>query len=84
MAPSTRAAEGPPQRRCRRYRPFINGYVGPNDEPDPRGSPMKIKFHARASSRLDGGGLAVVTDPCTPGRPDFDPIDDPADVAGQS
>ena len=43
---------------------------------------MKIKFYAHASFRLEGDGLAVVTDPYTPG-PDvsnFDPIDEPADV----
>ena len=41
---------------------------------------MKIKFYAHASFRLEGDGLAVVTDPYTPDRSGFDPIDEPADV----
>jgi L-ascorbate metabolism protein UlaG (beta-lactamase superfamily) len=43
---------------------------------------MKIKFYAHASFRLEGDGVAVVTDPYTPG-PDvsnFDPIQETADV----
>ncbi|MCC6454042.1 MAG: MBL fold metallo-hydrolase [Caldilineaceae bacterium] len=43
---------------------------------------MKIKFYAHASFRLEGDGVAVVTDPYTPG-PDvsnFDPIQEPADL----
>jgi L-ascorbate metabolism protein UlaG (beta-lactamase superfamily) len=43
---------------------------------------MKIKFYAHASFRLEGDGLAIVTDPYTPG-PDvsgFDPIAEPADI----
>ena len=41
---------------------------------------MKITFYAHASFRLEGDGLAVITDPYTPGRSHFDPIDEPADV----
>lgn len=41
---------------------------------------MKIKFYAHASFRLEGDGLTVITDPYTPGRSHFDPIDEPADV----
>lgn len=43
---------------------------------------MKIKFYAHASFRLEADGLAVVTDPYTPGPEGsgFDPIDEPADV----
>ena len=43
---------------------------------------MKIKFYAHASFRLEADGLAVVTDPYTPGSENsgFDPIDEPADV----
>lgn len=43
---------------------------------------MKIKFYAHASFRLEGDGLAIVTDPYTPGPEvsNFDPIGEPADV----
>ncbi len=43
---------------------------------------MKIRFYAHASFRLEADGLAVITDPYTPGRQNsgFDPIDEPADV----
>lgn len=41
---------------------------------------MHIKFYAHASFRLEGDGLAVVTDPYNPARSRFDPIDEPADV----
>lgn len=43
---------------------------------------MKIKFYAHASFRLEGDGIAVITDPYTPGPQvsNFDPIQEPADV----
>jgi L-ascorbate metabolism protein UlaG (beta-lactamase superfamily) len=43
---------------------------------------VKIRFYAHASFRLEADGLAVVTDPYTPGPQNsgFDPIDEPADV----
>jgi len=44
---------------------------------------VKITFYAHASFRLEADGLAVVTDPYTPGpKPGsgFDPIDEPADI----
>ncbi len=43
---------------------------------------MKITFYAHASFRLEADGLAVVTDPYTPGpgRSGFDRIDEPADI----
>ncbi|MBB3934200.1 MBL fold metallo-hydrolase [Aureimonas phyllosphaerae] len=43
---------------------------------------MKITFYAHASFRLEADGLAVVTDPYTPGpgQSGFDPIDEPADI----
>jgi L-ascorbate metabolism protein UlaG (beta-lactamase superfamily) len=43
---------------------------------------MKIKFYAHASFRLEGDGLAVVTDPYTPGPQvsNFDPINEAADI----
>lgn len=43
---------------------------------------MKVKFYAHASFRLEGDGLAVVTDPYTPGpgASGFDPIAEPADI----
>lgn len=47
---------------------------------------MKIKFYAHASFRLEGDGLAVVTDPYTPGPgvSGFAPIDEPADIVVMS
>jgi L-ascorbate metabolism protein UlaG (beta-lactamase superfamily) len=43
---------------------------------------VKIRFYAHASFRLEAEGLAVITDPYTPGPQNsgFDPIDEPADV----
>ena len=43
---------------------------------------MKIKFYAHASFRLEADGLAVITDPYTPGpgHSGFDPIEEAADV----
>ena len=43
---------------------------------------MKIRFYAHASFRLEVDGLAVITDPYTPGphNSGFDSIDEPADV----
>ena len=41
---------------------------------------MKITFYAHASFRLEGDGLTVITDPYTPGRSKFDPINEPADI----
>jgi hypothetical protein len=43
---------------------------------------VKIRFYAHASFRLEADGLAVFTDPYTPGphNSGFDPIDEPADV----
>src|SRR3954451_13231339 len=43
---------------------------------------MKIKFYAHASFRLEADGIAIVTDPYTPGPQvsNFDPIDEPADI----
>ena len=43
---------------------------------------MKIKFYAHASFRLEADGLAIITDPYTPGPQNsgFDPIDEPADI----
>jgi L-ascorbate metabolism protein UlaG (beta-lactamase superfamily) len=41
---------------------------------------VKIKFYAHASFRLEADGVALVTDPYTPGRSGFDPIDEPADI----
>lgn len=41
---------------------------------------MKITFYAHASFRLEADGLSVVTDPYTPERSGFDPIDEPADL----
>jgi L-ascorbate metabolism protein UlaG (beta-lactamase superfamily) len=41
---------------------------------------MKVKFYAHASFRLEGDGIAIVTDPFTPAKSGFDPIDEPADL----
>ena len=43
---------------------------------------MKIRFYAHASFLLEADGLAVTTDPYTPGphNSGFDPIDEPADI----
>ena len=41
---------------------------------------MKIKFYAHASFRLEGDGLSIITDPFTPARSGFDPINEPADI----
>jgi len=43
---------------------------------------MKIKFYAHACFRLEGDGLAVITDPYTPGPggSQFEPVDEPADI----
>lgn len=43
---------------------------------------MKIKFYAHASFRLEADGLAVITDPYTPGpgHSGFDPIEEAADL----
>jgi L-ascorbate metabolism protein UlaG (beta-lactamase superfamily) len=47
---------------------------------------VKIRFYAHASFRLEADGLAVITDPYTPGPQNsgFDPIDEPADVVVMS
>jgi L-ascorbate metabolism protein UlaG (beta-lactamase superfamily) len=45
-------------------------------------APLYLTFYAHASFRLEADGLAVITDPYTPG-PDgsgFDPINEPADL----
>lgn len=41
---------------------------------------MKITFYAHASFRLEADGLVVITDPYTPGRSGFAPINEPADI----
>lgn len=41
---------------------------------------MRITFYAHASFRLEADGIALVTDPYTPARSGFDPIDEPADI----
>lgn len=41
---------------------------------------MKVKFYAHASFRLEGDGVTVVTDPFTPVRSGFEPINEPADI----
>lgn len=45
---------------------------------------MKIKFYAHASFRFEADGLALVTDPYTPGASGFRPIDEPADIVVMS
>lgn len=41
---------------------------------------MKITFYAHASFRLEADGIAVVTDPFSPEKSGFDPINEKADV----
>ena len=41
---------------------------------------MKITFYAHASFRFEADGKVVVTDPYTPGRSGFDPIEEAADL----
>jgi len=41
---------------------------------------VKITFYAHASFRLEADGLVVITDPYTPGRSGFAPINEPADI----
>ncbi|MDT7951463.1 MAG: MBL fold metallo-hydrolase [Acetobacteraceae bacterium] len=41
---------------------------------------MRITFYAHACFRLEADGVAVITDPYTPCRSGFDPIDEPADL----
>ena len=41
---------------------------------------MKITFYAHASFRLEADGIAVVTDPFSPEKSGFDPINEPADI----
>jgi L-ascorbate metabolism protein UlaG (beta-lactamase superfamily) len=41
---------------------------------------MKITFYAHASFRLESDGLVVVTDPYTPGRSGFSPIEEAANL----
>src|SRR3712207_983230 len=45
-------------------------------------APVKIRYYAHASFRLEGDGLVVITDPYTPGprNSGFDPIDESADI----
>lgn len=41
---------------------------------------MKIKFYAHASFRLEADGLALVTDPFSPEKSKFTPINEAADI----
>jgi L-ascorbate metabolism protein UlaG (beta-lactamase superfamily) len=41
---------------------------------------MKIRFYAHASFRFEADGIAVITDPYTPGKSGFAPIREPADL----
>ncbi|MBV8591389.1 MAG: MBL fold metallo-hydrolase [Acetobacteraceae bacterium] len=41
---------------------------------------MKITFYAHASFRLEADGLVVITDPYTPAKSGFDPIEESADI----
>ncbi len=41
---------------------------------------MNLTFYAHASFRLETPDLAVITDPYTPGRSGFDPIEETADL----
>ena len=41
---------------------------------------MKIKWYGHACFRIEGDGIAIVTDPYTPELAGLDPVDEPADV----
>jgi L-ascorbate metabolism protein UlaG (beta-lactamase superfamily) len=41
---------------------------------------MKIKWYGHACFRIEGDGIAIVTDPYTPEVAGLDPVDEPADV----
>jgi len=41
---------------------------------------MKITFYAHASFRLEADGLTVITDPYSPEKSKFDPINETADI----
>lgn len=41
---------------------------------------MKIKWYGHATFRIEGQGLAIVTDPYTPEVAGYDPIEEPADI----
>ncbi len=41
---------------------------------------MRIRFYAHASFRFEADGVAVITDPYTPGRSGFEPIRESADL----
>lgn len=45
---------------------------------------MKITFYAHACFRFEADGVALITDPYTPGRSGFAPIDEPADLVVMS
>jgi L-ascorbate metabolism protein UlaG (beta-lactamase superfamily) len=45
---------------------------------------MRITWYAHACFRLEGSGLAIVTDPYTPERAGIEPVQDPADVVVMS
>ena len=45
---------------------------------------MKIKWYGHACFRIEGDGIAIVTDPYTPEVAGLDPVDEPADVVVMS
>ncbi len=45
---------------------------------------MKIKWYGHACFRIEGDGVAIVTDPYTPEVAGLDPVDEPADVVVMS
>jgi L-ascorbate metabolism protein UlaG (beta-lactamase superfamily) len=45
---------------------------------------MKIKWYGHACFRIEGDGIAIVTDPYTPEVAGLDPMDEPADVVVMS
>jgi len=45
---------------------------------------MRIKWYAHACLRIEGGGVSIITDPYTPHKSGFAPVDESADIVVRS
>ncbi|MCY3904075.1 MAG: MBL fold metallo-hydrolase [Caldilineaceae bacterium] len=45
---------------------------------------MRIKWYAHACLRIEGGGVSIITDPYTPFKSGFAPVDETADIVVRS
>ena len=45
---------------------------------------MRIKWYAHACLRIEGGGVSIITDPYTPHKSGFAPVDETADIVVRS